>query len=85
MDYLAISRRNLRLITGVQTGHCPLRKHLFNMRLSETPLCRGHGQKDETVQHVLCDCSAVSSTRESFLGERWPILADVREMPFGIP
>ena len=76
MDYLAMSRRNLRLITGILTGHCPLRKHLYNMKLNETPLCRGCEQEDETVHHVLCDYSAVSSLENPFwenVGLLWPM------------
>uniref|UniRef100_V5GTB7 RNase H type-1 domain-containing protein n=1 Tax=Anoplophora glabripennis TaxID=217634 RepID=V5GTB7_ANOGL len=79
--YLAMSRSNLRLVTGIQTGHCWLRKHLYNMGKCETPLCRGCEQEDETVLHLLCECTAVSSTRESMLGERWPSMAYIREIP----
>lgn len=62
--YLAMTRRNLRLIVGFLTGHCQLRKHLHTMGLVDTPLCRMCEREDETVGHVLCECPELSSIRE---------------------
>lgn len=79
--YLRLSRGNLRLITGILTGHCQLRKHLHTMGLVETPICRACEEEDETVEHVLTTCPALAHLRESMLGELWPNMANIRETP----
>jgi len=56
---LSITRKRLRLITGILTSHCKLNKHLFRMKLSNTPLCRACNQEDENMEQILCDCSTL--------------------------
>lgn len=54
--YVTMSKKKLRLVTGIITGHCHLNKQLFNMKLSDTPHCRGCQQDYERAEHILADC-----------------------------
>lgn len=58
-EVLRLSRKKLRAVTGLITGHCTLRKHLHNMGIfHENPVCRNCGEADETATHVIFDCPA---------------------------
>jgi ribonuclease HI len=81
--FLAMTRQNLRFVTGILTGHCHLNKHLHRMMVSDTPLCRGCKQEDETMEHILCDCPALSSTRKAVFDEFWLTPANIREAHLG--
>ena len=60
---MALSRSELRAITGYLTGHCRLRNHMVNMRLMQDRTCRKCGAAAETAEHLLCDCPALAATR----------------------
>lgn len=68
-EILNMNRKNLRLLVGVLTGHCGLRKHLFNMKIISDPTCRFCGLADETADHILCSCSEMATKRLSHLGK----------------
>jgi len=38
------------------------------MGLSDSPLCRRCGAEDETSAHTLCECEALASLRQAYLG-----------------
>ncbi|CAB0004155.1 unnamed protein product [Nesidiocoris tenuis] len=65
---LSLSRINIRVLTGVLTGHCPLRYHLNKMGLGEITECRLCGGGEETAEHLLCDCPAAAYARFRHLG-----------------
>ncbi|CAB0007833.1 unnamed protein product [Nesidiocoris tenuis] len=67
-DMLSLSRINIRVLTGVLTGHCPLRYHLNKMGLEEITECRLCGGGEETAEHLLCDCLAAAYARFRHLG-----------------
>lgn len=81
--FMTMNRQNLRTATGILTGHCHLRKHLHRMGLSDTPLCRGCEQEDETVEHILCECPTLSQIRYFLFGEYRLTQANMRELPSG--
>jgi hypothetical protein len=54
-------------ITGLLTRHNTLKRHLYLMGLSDSPLCRC-GADDETSAHVFCECEALASLRHAYLG-----------------
>ncbi|XP_055701687.1 uncharacterized protein LOC129800965 [Phlebotomus papatasi] len=62
-----LSRKKLREYTGLMTGHCHLRKHLYNIKVSQEYLCRFCGMEDETPVHILCYCEAVMCRRRVLL------------------
>ncbi|XP_014285541.1 uncharacterized protein [Halyomorpha halys] len=51
-ELLRLDRTSLRIITG----HCRLNKHMFNLKLTESPLCRFCNADDETAYHIICWC-----------------------------
>ena len=64
---LSLSRKNIRRMTGILTGHCPLNKHLHTIGLSNSPLCTNCGDV-ESAEHFLCKCPAYISARAKCLG-----------------
>jgi hypothetical protein len=65
---LSFNRTQSRAVTGLLTGHNTLRRHLYLMGLSDSPLCRGCGAKDETSAHILCECEALTSLKHVYQG-----------------
>ncbi|XP_045452992.1 uncharacterized protein LOC123662152 [Melitaea cinxia] len=63
-----LDRRQLRLITAALTGHGPYNKHLFNMGITDSPLCRACMGTEETATHVLLYCPGVAAYRAQHLG-----------------
>jgi hypothetical protein len=62
------NRMQSRVITGLWTGHNTLRRHLYIMRPTQTPLCQKCRAKDETSAHVLCRCEALATLTHHHLG-----------------
>ena len=60
---IELSKNELRTIAGFMTGHCKLRKHLYNMGIEENSTCRFCELEDETPLHLLIDCGAVADKR----------------------
>jgi hypothetical protein len=60
---LNLSRNQLRIMTGLLTGHCHLKGHLFKLGLVNSPECNRCNQASETASHVLCDCEASAKLR----------------------
>jgi hypothetical protein len=63
-----VHAENSSVVTGLLTGHNTLRRHLNLMGLSDSPLCRRCGEKDETSAHILCKCEALASLRHVYMG-----------------
>ena len=57
---LSFNRIQSRVVTGLLTGHNTLRRHLYLLRLIDSPLCRACGVKEETLAHILCECEALA-------------------------
>ena len=65
---LSFNRTQSRVVIGLLTGHNTLSRHLHLMGLTNSPLCRRCGAKDETSAHILCECEALASLRHVYLG-----------------
>jgi len=65
---MTLSRVQSRAVTGHLTGHNTLRRHLYLLGLSNSPLCRWCEVGEETSAHVLCECEALASRRHAYLG-----------------
>jgi hypothetical protein len=65
---LSFSRTQSRVVIGLLTGHNTLRRHLYIMGLSDSPLCRKCGAGEGTSAHVLCECEALATHRHFYLG-----------------
>jgi hypothetical protein len=66
-----MGRNQLRIRTGLLTGHCHLKGHLFKLRLVNSPECNRCKQASETASHVLCDCEALATLRFRHLGRHF--------------
>lgn len=65
---IQLCRPQLRLVTGAITGHGQFNRHLFNLGVTDSPLCRGCMEEEETAAHVLLECRGVAPYRARYLG-----------------
>jgi hypothetical protein len=69
VDVLQLSRRQIRAVTGLMTGHCNLRKHLYIIVIvKENPVCRLCSEEEETTFHIVFECEVLARWRFSLLG-----------------
>ena len=64
-----------RIMTGLLTGHCHRKGHLFKLGLADSPRCDRCKQATEMATHVLCDLETQALSRfrhlSHFLETRW--------------
>ena len=60
---MSFNKTKCRVVTGLLTGHNTLRRYLHLMGLTNSPLCRGCGEEDESSADVLCEFKALTSLR----------------------
>jgi ribonuclease HI len=77
---LNLNRKELRTVVGLKTGHCGLRKHLYNMRITASPTCRWCGWDDESAVHVLGQCDGLARKRQEIFGAPSLETEDLREI-----
>ncbi|KAJ7101792.1 hypothetical protein C8R44DRAFT_583141, partial [Mycena epipterygia] len=68
----------------LRTGHCPLAKHLFRIKKSDSPICPCCRQADETVTHYLLHCTAHADARRELVragGPRTRVLSKLLGVP----
>lgn len=46
------------------TEHGYFNKHFFNLRISQTDICRSCNDEQETDEHMVCDCKALKYIKE---------------------
>ena len=80
---LSFNRTQSRAVTGLLTGHNTLRRHLYIMGLSTNPTCRKCGTEEETSVHILCECEALASLRNAYLGSFFLDPEDIRKLSIG--
>lgn len=67
-EVLELSKEELRMYVGLNTGFCNLNYHLSKIGLASDSTCRLCGNGCETPRHILCECSAASRTRLRHFG-----------------
>jgi hypothetical protein len=67
-ELLNLSRNQLRIMTGLLTGHCHLKGHIFKPGLVNSPKCNRCKQASETASHVVCAREALATLRFRHLG-----------------
>ena len=72
------TRTDLRLLTGVLTGHCNLNYHMSKLDSSRSPICTCCEEQVETAYHLLCVCPAHARTRLKYLEETFISLESIR-------
>ena len=55
------------LLAGILTRHSTLRRQLYTMRLTDSPLCRRCGEQKDTSAHILCECEVLETLRRTYL------------------
>ncbi|CAH2100382.1 unnamed protein product [Euphydryas editha] len=50
------------------TGHGPFNKHLFNLGVTDSPLCRACMEAEETAAHIVLECTGLANYRAKHLG-----------------
>ena len=68
---LSLTKNELRKLTGMLTGHCPVNYHLQNLGKVLESTCRFCKEETETVEHVLCSCEALHHKRLQHLQARF--------------
>jgi hypothetical protein len=59
-----MTRRQSSLLIRLRTGHSPLNRHLWNIKVADSPGCTACGRdEDETVRHFLVLCPAHENAR----------------------
>jgi len=80
---MTLSRIQSRVVTGLLTGHNTMRRHLYLLGLSNSPLCRWCEAGEETSAHVLCECEALASRRHAYLGSFFLEPGDIKNLNLG--
>ncbi|KAJ8914685.1 hypothetical protein NQ315_017384 [Exocentrus adspersus] len=78
---VSLNRANIKIITGLLTGHGRLNKHLNTIGLSPDSRCRLCRTSDEDSVHVLCHCPRVIVNRHKHFGAGYMAPEDIREIP----
>lgn len=56
------SRNQLRIMMGLLTEHCHLKRHVFKLGLIDSPALDRHKQASEMASYILSDYKAVAGT-----------------------
>ena len=67
-EILNLSRKQLRAVVGLFTGHCQLNRHLSILKIVTDDLCRECGLEQETPEHILCECLGLAGLRFAVFG-----------------
>ncbi|KAJ8983675.1 hypothetical protein NQ317_003463 [Molorchus minor] len=67
-ELLSMNRRDIRMLTGLLTGHCHLSRHLQLIGIAEDPECRWCLKDEETSSHLLTECPATARVTERHFG-----------------
>lgn len=81
---LGCSRRNLRVLIGILTGHACLNKFLMKIGKRNNNLCRycKESGSTEDMSHVIRFCPALQAIRQRTLGNGTPTEADIRNIDY---
>ena len=66
---MSLNKNNIRIITGIVSGHCKLNYHLNKIGVIPNKECRFCRSNDETVEHVLGACPALMHIRRKVFGK----------------
>jgi hypothetical protein len=79
-ELLSLNRDQLRILTGLFTGHCHLKGHLFKLGLVDSPKCDRCKQAFETASHVLGDYEALAALRFRYPGYHFMKPGDFKDI-----
>ena len=64
-----MSRQQLSVVIGLLTGHLGINDHLYKIGRDINPLCRRCLNGNETVEHLLCECESLTTSRGRIFGQ----------------
>ena len=70
-EILNLNREKIRIITGMLTGHGCLKNYLFRIGKVDNDRCGWCNLKQETMEHILFECTALESERKNLLGNNF--------------
>lgn len=82
-ELLKFSKKQIRIVTGLLTGHCHLNKHLHRIGIINDPICRLCREEEESSQHILCQCVRLMTLRHKHFGSAFLEPEEVRLIPVG--
>ena len=77
---LLLKKIEIRKMTGILTGHCPVNYHLKNIGKVLDNNCRFCKEATETAEHILCNCEAIHQQRQIYLNSRFIESNTVRQL-----
>lgn len=78
-----LNKSDIKLITGMLTGHSTLKYHLHKLGLAEDNICRHCNEEEEKTEHILCDCPALYRKRQKFFGKDYVSPNEIKELDIG--
>jgi len=63
-----LSRKDLKILVGLFTGHNTLNRHLTLLKIEEDPMCHLCGEEYDTSLHLLGRCGALIEKRRKQFG-----------------
>ena len=77
---LRLCRTDLRILIGLLTGHADLNRHLTLMQIRTDTVCPLCQEDEETVLHLLGECSALVIKRANILGSPYLCYEELGKM-----
>ncbi|XP_031788958.1 uncharacterized protein LOC116417922 [Nasonia vitripennis] len=75
---LGLKRAKTKLLEEILTGNGSLNAHRHSMGRNKDPFCRFCCTEEETPEHLLCNCPAITGMRQRHLGTRFLEAEDVQ-------
>ena len=66
---LSLTKKDLRILSGLLAGHVNLNRHLKIMGLRDEVVCSLCQEEEETSVHFIAQCSATMLLRRTILGD----------------
>ena len=76
-----MSTPNFRALTWIGTIHCGLNKHRFRCGLPDDPKSRASDEVDETLHHIIANCSVFGVLRLEILEQNQLSNEDLQIVP----
>jgi RNase H len=70
-ELLTLTKSELKIITGILTGHNGLNYHMHRIGKSRGENCRLCLEESETAQHITCECPAIARIRLNHFDKRY--------------
>lgn len=79
-EIIELGKKDIRIVTGILTGHCPTNKFLCMIGVVDNELCRYCQEEPENMRHIVIECNYLNKRRAIWLGMREPEIAKVKEI-----